>query len=1020
MPPCSRRCLPTVKQAVHRLLAMVLASALAMLSGPSVAGEPDIGIDRMHHRIWTIKDGAPQDVWAIAQTSDGWMWFGGPNGLYRFDGVKFERTDTEPPESERSRAVSALLADESGGLVVGYRNGGVAILRNGQATRYHEADGFDNATVFDLTIDFDHALWVATRSGLHRFDGHAWESWGSQRGAPDGAATALLTDLDGRVWVSTGSSTAILERGTSSFKAMPAVHDVVQFLQSPDGRSWYATGDQLHLCPVQPAIAGSAHLPPRPASMTTLFDQGGTLWTLGDFDVMRFSAKSVHDRLSLLMPKGGAPAGSSHVFSSSNKTMLEDRNGTIWITSLSGDIHQFRPVPLSSIQAGTSKNLTGGLFAAADGAVWLTVQSNYEAPIVGDGLWRLDGRPRRYQPEDFPSATTIVSSPDGALHVTAGGWLWTSIEGRFQRDIPLPRNDGVHPAFATAADPVDGTLWASFLGVGLFKRVGDGWQRNGGLAALPQTGATSLAFDDRHTLWIGYANGFVRSLDMSDGKMTVQALASHVGAARVVTTGRNVIVAGDRGLSILEGGALRPLLPSEPGSFDGLTGLLETADGDVWVNGMKGLVRIRAADLRSPTDSPNHRTVTVRVYDGSDGYPGNGSSGTPFGNTLAQAADGQIWFVGTDVPGKLDLTALRSSPTIAPLLLTSVSTAATSYPASSPVRLPSGTRDFQVDYTALNYIHPDRERFRYRLVGLNDTWSEAGTRRQAFFTNLGPGHYRFEVQSRNETNDWSATPIALDIDIPTTFIQSPTFMALCVALSAIALWCLVQWRVRHATNEAKRLERDRMKERMGERARIAREIHDTLLQNTQAVAMMLEAAASMVRRGQPVAELLDRAAMSTGAAVVEARKRVYELRREDDVPIDLVGELRGIGERLAAEAGAAAFSLVGALPTLDASAAHEVLSIGREALLNAYRHAHASNIAVRLEQVDGELVVRIDDDGIGIDPDARLRGAIQGHWGLPGMSERARRLGGRLTVAAVHPSGTRVELRFNLERLGVG
>ncbi len=1012
----SRRSFPPSRLRSFWRTVLWCATVLASAPAASAAGPPDPSIDQMHHTVWTLKDGAPADVWAISQTPDGWLWLGSPDGLFRFDGVTFERIETEPAGSERSRAVSALLALPTGELAIGYRNGGVAILRDGKVTSFHEKDGFDGGTVFDLSLDLDRRLWVATRSGLHRLDGGRWKTLGPVDGIAAGGASALLTDLDGRVWMATATQAFTLDRGAAAFVERHDMGHVIQFMQSPDGRSWYLTDDELRLCPVQPA-RGRAELAPGTMSLTTMFDRLGAVWSMGEGEISRFSPRLVRDRMAAYrQPVPGTP-GFSHLYVGGTKTELEDRDGNIWFSNIAGEVHQIHREPLTAVSIAKEVLAAGSIVATSDAAVWLPVMGNYATRTKGDGLWRIDGRPRRIQPGEIASATGILQSRDGSLWVAAEGWLWRQHRGRFARDIPLPLTDRMRPALAMTDYGTDDALWISVLGDGLYQRRGGAWLRNGGVASLPATGATALTADDRNTLWIGYTDGHLRSLRMTSAQPGIQVWDSHVGAIHAISIGRETLVAGDRGLSILRDGVLRLLRPSEPGSLEGLSGMAQGSGGDVWLNGRAGLIQIRASDLQAAADVPPTRDirVRVRVFDATDGYPGNGATKVPFGGSLAQSADGRLWFAGTQNPGTLDPSTLRAAPSISPLFLRSVTTPAGRVPASGTLPLAAGTHDLQVDYTALNYAHPDREHFRYRLVGLDEAWTEAGTRRQAFFTNLGPGRYRFEVQSRNDTNDWTPSTATMTIDIPPTFIQSRPFGVICVMLAFVACGTLVQWRVRHASNEAQQKEHEGMMVRMGERERIAREIHDTLLQSVQGVALMISAASSLLRKGQPAADLLDLAASSTEQAVADARERVYELRHDAEARIDVLSELRSIGTRLAEYPGAARFGLTGTLRSLQGAMAYEVLSIGREALLNAYRHARAAQVTVQLRQVGRDAILRIRDDGIGILAERHVPGVATGHWGLRGMQERARRLGGSLTVTSPPEGGTLVELRFNTE-----
>ena len=310
-----------------RMRGWLLAVGLALSGVPgwSWSGAAPVPQERLHHSVWTPKDGAPSDVWAISQTQDGWMWFGGPSGLYRFDGVTFERVDTEPSGSTRSTAVSALMALPSGELVIGYRNGGVAIVTDGRARAYHEADGFDGGTVFDLTVDARGALWVATRTGLHRYAQGRWQRVGAEAGLLDRSTVSVAVDPDGRLWVST--STGVLQRGVDDarFTQVLQTDGPVALVVARDGRVWCELPDILRVCPSQqPARAGNP-VPRSSVSNTAVFDRDGLVWLLQDHGLGRTILSAGQDELTgWSQPRPGVEqiVGLDGIGS---KTMFEDR-----------------------------------------------------------------------------------------------------------------------------------------------------------------------------------------------------------------------------------------------------------------------------------------------------------------------------------------------------------------------------------------------------------------------------------------------------------------------------------------------------------------------------------------------------------------------------------------------------------------------------------------------------------------------------------------------------------------------
>ena len=924
-----------------RLSAWIGVAAIWLATcGMAWAASADAPIDEWRHTVWGAKDGAPRDIWAIAQTPDGWIWFGGPGGLYRFDGVSFERVETEPAGSTRSRAVSTLFALSSDALVVGYRNGGVAIVDDGKVVDYHQESGFDDVTVFEVSADAAGRIWAATRTGLLRFDGARWQRVGHAQGIPDGPVTAVRADGDGRVWVATARQILHVERGGAGFEAGPALDSPANFLQAPDGRLWYETIDAVRPCPLQHEN-GADPAPPSTkssaVSSASTFDRAGGLWFTASTSVMRVAAAASspaglpdHFRQTGAQASGIAMPGLA-------RTLFTDREGTVWIATVDGEIHQFRQKPVSQVSFPRHILIRGALEATPDGAVWAASRSTYYGPTDGDGLWRIDGDPVHVQPADIRSSTVAFAARDGALSVAGDGWLWRRRDGVFVHDIALPASVRANPVIAIADDPASESTWVSILGAGLFRRRGESWERNGGMAELPASAPTALAGDAEGSLWIGYADGRVVALRGPAAARRLQVLDTRVGAVRVISAGPRLLVGGDRGLAILQDGKLRELTTDEPAAFEVLTGLVQTPDGDAWLNGEDGAVRIRAAEFERVLQA-HTASVAVRTYDTADGYAGHGASTLPYGNSMALGADGRIWFCGGSVPAWLDPAALPPDSDAGPLVLRSVTTAAGRVEARGPLHLAAGTRDLQLDYTTLDYTHPDRERFRYRLVGFDDRWTSALSRRQAFFTHVGPGHYRFEVQARNGTQDWSAEPATLEIEIPPTFTESRAFVVLCATAVVLGLALML-----HARDEQlRRQEHAKLDERLAERERIARELHDTLLQSAQGLALKVQAATSRIAPGAPPREMLEQALKEADTLVIEGRDRIQDLRLDASRPDRLAFSLGMLGRERAQQQGVA-FELAvdGAARRLRPAFADEAHRIGAEALLNAFRHAKA-------------------------------------------------------------------------------
>ncbi|MDQ1811731.1 triple tyrosine motif-containing protein [Massilia sp. CCM 9210] len=304
---------------------------------------------------------------------------------------------------------------------------------------------------------------------------------------------------------------------------------------------------------------------------------------------------------------------------------------------------------------------------------------------------------------------------------------------------------------------------------------------------------------------------------------------------------------------------------------------------------------------------------------------------------------------------------------------------------------------------------PERVAFRFRLEGQDAGWTAAGPGRSAFFTGMGPGEYRFQVQASNQDGVWSNTGAIFQFSIAPTLTQSVWFRAACVLLALGLLWALYRWRMRQLASRIQ----GRLQVQVDERERIARELHDTLLQGVQALILRFHMAATKVGPHEPVRQLMDSALDQAELMLQEGRDQVQDLRAHDHFQADMAGMLEREGQRMAQERGVQfALREAGRVRALPPLVAHEVYRIANEAMLNAFKHAKASKIEVELLYERKELTVVVRDNGCGLPAEVLRDGGLPGHWGLPGISERAERLGANVRWTSAPGQGSEMRLRL--------
>jgi signal transduction histidine kinase len=326
--------------------------------------------------------------------------------------------------------------------------------------------------------------------------------------------------------------------------------------------------------------------------------------------------------------------------------------------------------------------------------------------------------------------------------------------------------------------------------------------------------------------------------------------------------------------------------------------------------------------------------------------------------------------------------------------------------------LPPLVRDLEIDYTALSFVAPEKNRFRVKLEGWDRDWQDIGNRRQAFYNNLSPGNYRFRVIASNNSGVWNETGAFLDFSVAPAYYQTNWFRLSCLAAFVALLWMLYLLRLQQLAREFNL----GLEARVNERTRIARELHDSLLQGFQGMMFHLQAVRDLLPgRGSEAMQALDIALERGDKAIAEGRDTVSDLRTSIDDENDIAKAFTALGEELAAQRDNGTTPglrvlVDGKQRELNPMLRDEVYRVGREALRNAFRHAKARKIEAEITYGDSEFLLHVRDDGTGIDPEVAIHGARAGHWGLPGMRERAQSFGGKLEVWSEEGAGTEIAL----------
>jgi ligand-binding sensor domain-containing protein len=821
------------------IIAVATSVARAQQRAQSVA--------ELDHAVWTIRDGAPTGVVALAQSADGMLWIGTTTGLYQFDGVKFEPFEAPPGVALPGLSVNALLALPDGKVWVGYSRGGASVLAGGRFVSYGQRDGMPVGTVTAFAVDSSGNIWAATTTGLARFRDDRWQRIGPESGYPSGGMTSdLLVDRRGTLWAATSSGVLVLVRGGSQFVEQAPSLDPTGSgggvpREAPDGSVW---GASLTLGLTRLADSAGGPTPTRAEAdrlreaWGLIVDRHANAWVMERLGLVRVPLAIRSDRGEQIGIHQPLPVTRVAVGNGARpNVLLEDREGNVWVGTNAG-LDRFRETKLTPVIFPVPVSLPS-LAAGERGSVW--VGGEPDLFRVGDSV-----AVHRGGPNDISCA--YRDSRGGVWLAGRAGMWYASPDGaslgvRFSRvALPAEAETGEVQAIAQS---LDGDLWISVrsdLARAVFQRRGGVWSRFSGPAELlPDQYAQTIVTDSAGRIWLGYQQNRVVLVTGDSSRIYSEADGLQVGAVTAISVrGNDVWVGGESGLMILEGERFRSIDATV--RLRAITGIVEPVNGDLWLHGAGGVTHIESGELRRALAAPGYRARAER-FDYHDGLNGQAPQVRPF-PTAIEGTDGRLWFATESGVAWLDPTNIKRNRLPPPVQIRALSAGGRRYGPGKRIALPAGITDLQIAYTASSLTMPDRVRFRYRLAGADTAWQEPSGRREAYYTNLRPGSYRFQVVAANEDDIWNEAGASIEFDIPPTFTQTKAFIVLCVATAVIVALLLAQWRQRRMA----RVIRTEFEATLAERARVARELHDTLLGDMAGVAMQLSAGARVPRR----------------------------------------------------------------------------------------------------------------------------------------------------------------------------
>ncbi len=967
---------------------------LCLLGLPAFALDPNKAITQFGHTAWTEKDGAPGYISSIAQTTDGYLWLRTAVGLVHFDGVRFVKFEPTAGEHFPTSRMSRLLATRDGSLWVVFDSGSLTRLLNGHLTTYSQNDGLP--AVSSLVEDRDGTLIAGTAKGLARFKDGVWKDVTEEWNFPSKRARWVYFDRAGSLWAQTEDRALYLPAGRSQVVDLGAVSGIEGFAQAPDGSIWIAeVGRSAHTLRLN---SGDPSTEIRVGADCLLFDRNRGIWIGSVGDGLRRVAHP--DRITgHQIPQFGPQAeeftakdglSGDVVF-----TLFEDREGNIWTGTVRG-LDRFRETAFTAVPV-PHPDLPKGLLATTEGDL-VVFQANL-------------GEMVRIAPGGSQEVMARVGGPN--IYEDKSGTIWRAagavsrfLQGRFVSALnlqhPIPQLRELRDVNSITGDK-DGGLWLLDSKLGLFRYANGVAAKIAGHLALASGQFGWLYADRDDRIWVAeydrvavYDHGRLQEFGAGEGVPSGQIFSIYQDRAG------NVWAYGEGGMSRYGDGRFQTL--SKPNGLPSRTfGAAQDANGYSWIAVDDGVLRVSDGELNRALREPAYQ-AHFEVFNMLDGLPGHPGQRSPM-PIVARTTDGRIWFATTDGPAFVNPRCIPKNSLPPPVHIEAVKVDGKQMAPGNGMFLPHDVNELEIDYTALSLSIPERVLFRYKLEGAETSWHEAGNRRQAFYNNLRPKRYRFRVIACNNDGVWNEAGDVWDFSRTPAFYEGPWFESVEVLAGSGLIWILYRLRLRQM---AVRMNL-RYTERLAERTRIARDLHDTLMQDLAGVSLQLDGISKQASSPDAVISLISRLRQQVDACFEEARNTIWNLRTRALQGQGLPVALLDLVERLRATTPVRCeLTILGAPHPFSADVEEELLLIAQEATNNSIRHAQAHEINVAIEYAGRSLRLQIRDDGRGFDVEEGYR--KPGHWGLKSLKERASKIHARCRITSDAGRGTQVEV----------
>ncbi|HEU4388978.1 MAG TPA: two-component regulator propeller domain-containing protein [Blastocatellia bacterium] len=955
--------------------------------------------------VLNTSNGLPQNtVRGILQTRDGMLWFATLDGLVRYNGARFEVFDKGNSKGINTNRFQSLYEDVDGALWISTADGGLTHYANGRFRTYTIDDGLPANIVYAVRRALDGELLVATTGGLARLQGERFESMSANDSGI--AAHLAIQGPSGDAWYCTGETLQRIRGGRITSYTIPSGNSTFfPLYEDRQGRVWLRNlgiHGQLWMLKdeVMTQFSTRDGLPDvnlRPICE----DREGTMWFSSTGGLTRLK----DGRFTTYTTKDGL--SSNWIVS-----VMEDREGTLWIgTEDRGVMRMTRKVITTiSEKDGLRGKIVYPIIEDRSGSIW-----------VGSlGVNRIKDGKLSYYPLNFATISSLHEDREGRLWIGHVGGLFRFQDEEFTADKQMKRGEPL----AIFQDS-KGAFWFGFSG-GL-SRYHNGEVKNfsekDGLQGLVQP-----IYEDRQgRIWIGGYGGLAQYVDDGATARLVfltekDGLSSNrVRAIYEDTDGVLWVGTYDGGLNRYKDGRFTSYTTKEGMFSNGVFAILEDRRANFWMSSNQGIHRVSKQQLNDFADGKIKKISSVS-YGLADGMLNTECNGGRQPSAI-KTRDGRLWFPTFDGVAVVDPEVMPFNVQPPPVVIETILLDREEVDVGSPVEIRPGQDNLEIRYAGLSFIKPEHMQFKYRLEGLDDDWIDAGNRRVAYFTHLPAGGFVFRVIAANADGVWNQAGAAIDITVIPPFWRRTWFLALVVLLAAAVIAFVFRARIRklkqaHAVQEA--FSRQLIASQESERKRIAAELHDGLGQDLLVIKNWAHLAKRFLEPGSRAGEPLGEIESAVSSSIAEVREIAYNLRPYHLDEIGLTEAIQSMIERVAGSSSvqfqANLDSIDGLLPSEHEMSLYRVI---QECINNVVKHSHATIANISIHRNTHELVVRIEDNGKGFDVEQASHNKEHG-FGLMGISERVRLLGGSDSIQSVPGIGTTVTITLQVPEKGNG